>query len=318
MSRWQLEDVLTLLGLALAYGIGLHGFARIESNVLRWCVYSMATLVFGFGVVVFLVWPPPNKVLNPEPAPTPAVISTPTPIATPTPTLTVKTISSPLPAASASPNEMVAPSPSPAQSLASVLVAEAAVADALSGSWSGTVTQSDRRSYFTRMKLNDSGSGGSIDYPALRCGGTLTFEGRKGSAFTYRERITYGVGTCTDGGLITITPINDEPKQLQWTWIGRSSTVIGTLTGFGKLTLANGCLSPGQLRTTGEFVYWNFRNSCDKILPVTVCVEYANGDDHIYTTNVPARQTTDIKLGASSVSPVKLTWKNGDGLRCPY
>lgn len=317
MSRWQLQDVLTLLGLALAYVYGLHEFPKIESKIRRWCAYLMATAVFGFGVVVFLVWPPSNKVLNPEPAPTPAAISTPTPLASPTLTPTEKTMSSPLPAAPASPNKTVAAAPSSAQSLASVLVAEAAVADALSGSWSGTVTQSDRRSYFTRMKLNESGIG-SIDYPALRCGGRLTFEGRKGSAFTYRESIAYGVGTCTDGGLITITPINDEPKQLQWTWIGRSSTVIGTLTGFGKLTSANRCLSPGQLRTTEEFVSWSFRNSCDKILPVTVCVEYANGDDHIYTTNVPARQTTDIKLGASSVSPVKLTWKNGDGIRCPY
>lgn len=317
MLKWQLGDVLTFVTLALAYLYGLHEFAKIESTARKWRLYSMATVVFGFGVVIFFVWPAPNKVVAPEPAPTPAAISTPTPIATPTPTLTEKTISPTIPAASPSPDETVASSPT-AQSLASILVAEAAVADALSGSWSGTVTQSwPRRSYFTRMELNDSGSG-SIDYPALRCGGTLTFEGRKGSAFTYRENIVYGGTTCTDGGLITITPINDEPKRLHWTWSGRSNTGIGTLTGFGKLTSANRCLSPGPFRTIGEFAYLNFRNSCDKILPVTVCVEYANGDHHIYTTNVPARQATDIRLGASSLSPVKLTWKKADGIRCPY
>lgn len=197
----------------------------------------------------------------------------------------------------------------------SILGALPALADTLSGSWSGTVTQS-KQSYSVQIQLNDSGNG-SADYSTLQCGGTLTFQGQNGTAFTYRESITRGQSKCTDG-VTVITPIGENAKQLQWRWTGGGETASGTLTGSGKIAkTSQQCLSAGSMRTTDGQVYWNFRNSCDKELLVTVCAEYANGNNNIRSTNVPARQSADIYIGDSATPHAKLTWKEGGGIPCP-
>ncbi|MCR4301680.1 MAG: hypothetical protein NUV51_08715 [Sulfuricaulis sp.] len=79
-----------------------------------------------------------------------------------------------------------------------------------------------------------------------------------------------------------------------------------------------GCITPnGQLRTTDNFVYWNFRNGCDKDLLVSVCAQYANGNNNILAVTVPAKQSADINLGHTSMKTAKLTWKEGGGIPCP-
>lgn len=77
----------------------------------------------------------------------------------------------------------------------------------------------------------------------------------------------------------------------------------------------NSCITPGQLRTTDGFVYWNFRNSCDKNLLVSVCARYGHGSN-ILAVNVPARQSADINLGGTSLGQANLSWKEGGGIPC--
>ena len=86
-----------------------------------------------------------------------------------------------------------------------------------SGVWTGTVNQPGSRagSYPMRMTL-DSASGGSIDYPSLGCGGTLSGGGSAG-VYRYTERITYGRERCIDGGTIHLVLSGD---QAYWEWTG--------------------------------------------------------------------------------------------------
>ena len=59
-------------------------------------------------------------------------------------------------------------------------------------------------------------AGGSIEYPSLNCGGTLTQISNNGTLAQYREHITHMSGTtCIDGGLITVNSVDGE---LAWTW----------------------------------------------------------------------------------------------------
>ncbi len=59
-------------------------------------------------------------------------------------------------------------------------------------------------------------AGGSIEYPSLGCGGTLTLISNDGSLAQYREHITHMTGsTCIDGGLITV---NSVKGVLAWAW----------------------------------------------------------------------------------------------------
>lgn len=99
----------------------------------------------------------------------------------------------------------------------------------LAGQWSGTVSQPGSKppSYSTTMSLDRSG-GGSIDYPDLQCGGTLTFIRQEGSTFVYRERIMKGRTKCIDGGTLRLTP---RGSLLDWHWSGGGETATATLTG---------------------------------------------------------------------------------------
>lgn len=99
----------------------------------------------------------------------------------------------------------------------------------LSGTWSGTVSQPGAKhpTYFTKMSLDRSG-GGSIDYPELQCSGTLTFIGKEGPSFVYRERITHGKTKCIDGGTLKVTP---RGNLLDWYWSGGGEVASATLTG---------------------------------------------------------------------------------------
>jgi hypothetical protein len=72
--------------------------------------------------------------------------------------------------------------------------------------------------------------GGSIEYPSLSCGGTLTQISNNGTSAQFREHITHG-SSCIDGGLLTVNLFNG---RLAWSWTGSSRGVaynaIATLT----------------------------------------------------------------------------------------
>jgi hypothetical protein len=59
------------------------------------------------------------------------------------------------------------------------------------------------------------GESGTIDYPSLACGGSLTRLSRDQTGTVFRERITYG--NCVDGGEVTVDLVKDK---LSFTWLG--------------------------------------------------------------------------------------------------
>lgn len=117
MSRWQLQDVLGLVGLAFVYLLGLREFAKITSNIRRWLAYLTATALFAGAVVVFSLWPAPMKMFEPERVTTPVATSvlTPTPTFTPgtipTPTSTPTGASTLTPTPTAKPKSVLLPTP---------------------------------------------------------------------------------------------------------------------------------------------------------------------------------------------------------------
>ncbi len=103
-------------------------------------------------------------------------------------------------------------------------------AQTLSGQWSGTVHQTGPRnaseSYPATMKLN--GASGTMDYPSLGCGGSLTFMNKNGNIYYYRENITYGANRCTNGGMVAVQP---GGNGVTWAWNLSGMTAAGQLSG---------------------------------------------------------------------------------------
>ena len=111
----------------------------------------------------------------------------------------------------------------------------AATAQALAGTWSGTVTQADYGSYPVTMVLS-SNQEGTIDYPSSNCSGTLS-GGPSGGSYIFTETITRGrasetTGGCVNGGTITMTMSGAD--SMSWEWIGafgaQTFRVSGTLS----------------------------------------------------------------------------------------
>jgi len=59
--------------------------------------------------------------------------------------------------------------------------------------------------------------GGSIQYPSLSCGGSLTRLSSDSTSAQYRETITYG--QCINGGTITARLFQG---RLSWSWTGQA------------------------------------------------------------------------------------------------
>jgi hypothetical protein len=92
---------------------------------------------------------------------------------------------------------------------------------ALNGLWRGTGHQSpagDSGADWTiAMTIGDGG--GSIQYPSLSCGGSLTQISRDATSAQYLETITFGQKACINGGTITVRYVNGN---LAWSWSGQS------------------------------------------------------------------------------------------------
>jgi hypothetical protein len=101
--------------------------------------------------------------------------------------------------------------------------------DPINGKWTGAGHQtpagdSGLANYLIVMTIN--GSSGSIEYPVLHCGGTMTRIGDGQNPAMFREHITYG--QCIDGGIITVKLRNGE---LAWSWVGPSGgNVLAVMT----------------------------------------------------------------------------------------
>lgn len=102
----------------------------------------------------------------------------------------------------------------------------------LNGTWRGSGHQSPAgpggADYPIVMTIGPGG--GSIDYPSLGCGGTLSLVSASATSAQYRESITRGADKCITGGLVTV---NLFRGRLSWTWAGshqgKQYNVIGVL-----------------------------------------------------------------------------------------
>ncbi len=95
-------------------------------------------------------------------------------------------------------------------------------ANDLIGTWRGLGHQTGggaARSYPVVMRI--APYGGDIDYPSLRCGGSLTQLSADGDVAQFQERITYG--NCIDGGTIDVTL---REGKLDWKWSGVDESVV--------------------------------------------------------------------------------------------
>jgi hypothetical protein len=57
---------------------------------------------------------------------------------------------------------------------------------------------------------------GTIQYPALGCGGILGYRGVENDLYVFEERIQWGKNACYDGGTIKIVPADNA--SLKWEW----------------------------------------------------------------------------------------------------
>lgn len=112
--------------------------------------------------------------------------------------------------------------------LVCLLASAPAEAQTLSGQWCGWAEQTgpgDRRTEWSAI-LSLKGPTGSMEYPSLDCGGTLTFEGTDGNIHLYRERIAYGRDRCLDGGLVGVEPVG---TSIRWEWTGSGARATALL-----------------------------------------------------------------------------------------
>ena len=95
---------------------------------------------------------------------------------------------------------------------------------ALLGVWTGTGVQSNRAgktSTWTIQMTMASPDQGTIEYPSLNCGGTLTFIRAVGDFREYREQLTHGMERCATNGIVGIQP---RLGQIIWYWTGEGTT----------------------------------------------------------------------------------------------
>jgi hypothetical protein len=102
----------------------------------------------------------------------------------------------------------------------------------LGGTWQGNVTQDNPNSTYP-MEMELYGEKGSINYPSLRCGGTLQFVRSDGMVYWYREALTFGKDKCIDGGTVEMRPHPVDKSAWIWRWDGGGTTARGVLRGSG-------------------------------------------------------------------------------------
>ena len=99
------------------------------------------------------------------------------------------------------------------------------------GSWEGRGSQSDAPGEWT-ITAEIAGGGadgavGTIRYPSLECGGTLTLRVAAPGVLELDERITHG--ECVDGGIVTLTEQQDGRLRYEWRHEANSLTAEGML-----------------------------------------------------------------------------------------
>ncbi len=113
--------------------------------------------------------------------------------------------------------------------------------NALLARWTGPLTQTppSETAYGADVILQqldrDGDLAGQIEYPELRCGGTLTYIGpSRTGGVRLLEEITFGIDRCTNGGVVALVAARDKPEAaFRWTRRGSDSVVEGVLQRVG-------------------------------------------------------------------------------------
>lgn len=123
-------------------------------------------------------------------------------------------------------------------------------ADPIVGTWRGTVDQPGYGSYEAVMTL-DSPSSGTMEYPSLNCGGSLS-GGGTGGVYQYQETIAHGLVDsegkgCVTGGSIRVVL---QGEAVFWEWRGSYQAqeiyVSGKLYRVGPKPIVRSCAECGE------------------------------------------------------------------------
>lgn len=99
------------------------------------------------------------------------------------------------------------------------------------GSWTGTAHEnaSNGRSDAYPVNITITRDGGSVSYPHLECGGSLSRMGGGDKTAEFIEHITYGQKNCLNGGRVSVSLSNGN---LSWRWTGadQGARVVATAT----------------------------------------------------------------------------------------
>jgi hypothetical protein len=106
----------------------------------------------------------------------------------------------------------------------------------LTGTWSGRATRQGAKSYSVTVILDGTGSG-FIEYPNMKCGGTLKFVRKYGDTLSYKETITHGKAKCSEDGRVDLIP---SGNVVAWSWSAGDDKATATLTATQANAL-NGC-----------------------------------------------------------------------------
>lgn len=94
----------------------------------------------------------------------------------------------------------------------------------LDGFWEGPVNQPGAPYYTTNLTLTGCSEPnkvcGSVDYPELSCGGTITFLGMENGKYRLRENMTYGKEACVDEAEIELSYITGNSWNAIYSWSG--------------------------------------------------------------------------------------------------
>lgn len=89
----------------------------------------------------------------------------------------------------------------------------------LKGTWEGTGYQIDTDETWT-MRLKAEGRRFLIEYPSLNCGGQWRLVSIDSRRARFRERITFGLEDCVDGGTVVIERLNARQIAFRYSYRG--------------------------------------------------------------------------------------------------
>jgi hypothetical protein len=99
---------------------------------------------------------------------------------------------------------------------------------AFAGTWRGPVDQPGSQPYSMVMKLRlrNGKLSGSVDYPELGCGGTLTEGSAVPGGIMLNERLTYGVDTCVPEGRWSMVPVPGGRLAASYSGVGVADATL--------------------------------------------------------------------------------------------